>query len=201
MTLAITDESFIGSDSGHARNTRGRCYRCSVPGLAGFTRLSLCGARSLILKHCRLSTADCRLGTHCRLPISDCQFPIGRLTILELYTNRPISNEHARIGNRHLAIVNFMAERVGFEPTVRFPVHSISSAANSTTLAPLRTIANFLLPIAPYQLLIPRWRIVGFLQLTIGNRQSAMSWRRGWDSNPRWALTHSGFRDRFHSSA
>src|SRR5256885_5784103 len=21
-------------------------------------------------------------------------------------------------------------------------------------------------------------------------------WRRGWDSNPRWALTHSGFRDR-----
>ena len=31
-----------------------------------------------------------------------------------------------------------MAERVGFEPTERFPVHSISSAANSTTLAPLR---------------------------------------------------------------
>ena len=27
----------------------------------------------------------------------------------------------------------------------------------------------------------------------IGNLQS---WRRGWDSNPRWALTHSGFRDR-----
>src|SRR5258706_2436704 len=26
--------------------------------------------------------------------------------------------------------------------------------------------------------------------------QSAMFWRRGWDSNPRWALTHSGFRDR-----
>ena len=21
-------------------------------------------------------------------------------------------------------------------------------------------------------------------------------WRRGWDSNPRWACTHSGFRDR-----
>ena len=31
-----------------------------------------------------------------------------------------------------------MAERVGFEPTERFPVHSISSAANSTTLAPLQ---------------------------------------------------------------
>src|SRR5258708_21962387 len=32
----------------------------------------------------------------------------------------------------------FLAERVGFEPTERFPAHSISSAANSTTLAPLR---------------------------------------------------------------
>src|ERR1051326_7560943 len=31
-----------------------------------------------------------------------------------------------------------MAERVGFEPTERFPVHSISSAASSTTPAPLR---------------------------------------------------------------
>jgi len=34
-------------DPGLARNTRCRCYRCSVPGLAGFTRLALCGARDL----------------------------------------------------------------------------------------------------------------------------------------------------------
>jgi hypothetical protein len=40
-----------------------------------------------------------------------------------------------------------MAERVGFEPTERFPAHSISSAANSTTLAPLRA-----LPIPDFQL-------------------------------------------------
>ena len=33
-----------------------------------------------------------------------------------------------------------MAERVGFEPTVRFPVHCISSAAHSTTLPPLREV-------------------------------------------------------------
>ena len=39
-------------------------------------------------------------------------------------------------------IRNLMAERVGFEPTERFPAHSISSAANSTTLAPLLTIAE-----------------------------------------------------------
>ena len=35
-------------DSGLSRNTRCRCYRCSVPGLAGFARQTLCGARSLI---------------------------------------------------------------------------------------------------------------------------------------------------------
>src|ERR1044071_1923213 len=83
-------ESDVGSDSqnnwpdpGLSRNTRCRCYRCSVPGLAGFTRLALCGARDLIT-----------------------------------FKNR-------------------LAERVGFEPTERFPVHSISSAASSTTPAPL----------------------------------------------------------------
>ena len=47
-------------DSGLTRNTRSRCYRCSVPGLAGFTRRALCGARSLITQvifNCRLSIA------------------------------------------------------------------------------------------------------------------------------------------------
>ena len=38
----------IWPDSGLTRNTRCRCYRCSVPGLAGFARRALCGARSLI---------------------------------------------------------------------------------------------------------------------------------------------------------
>src|ERR1043166_2643656 len=71
-------------DPGLCRNTRCRCSRCSVPGLAGFTRRAVCGARDLINLRCK-----------------------------------------------HLA------ERVGFEPTERFPVHSISSAASSTTPAPL----------------------------------------------------------------
>src|ERR1043165_8017820 len=35
-------------------------------------------------------------------------------------------------------IIQPLAERVGFEPTVRFPVHSISSAASSATPAPLQ---------------------------------------------------------------
>jgi hypothetical protein len=35
-----------------------------------------------------------------------------------------------------------LAERVGFEPTVRLPVHRISSAAHSTSLPPLREDAR-----------------------------------------------------------
>ena len=35
---------------------------------------------------------------------------------------------------------HFLAERVGFEPTVRKTVHLISSQAHSTTLAPLRLV-------------------------------------------------------------
>ena len=38
-----------------------------------------------------------------------------------------------------------------------------------------------------------------FRDQSIGNRQSKIGnalWRRGWDSNPRWPLSHSGFRDR-----
>jgi hypothetical protein len=51
ITADTLISSFIHSfwpDPGLARNTRRRCYRCSVPGLAGFTRLALCGARDLI---------------------------------------------------------------------------------------------------------------------------------------------------------
>jgi hypothetical protein len=46
-----------------------------------------------------------------------------------------------------------LAERVGFEPTERFPAHSISSAANSTTLAPLQGLR-----IAECRLTIADWR-------------------------------------------
>jgi hypothetical protein len=63
-----------------------------------------------------------------------------------------------------------MAERVGFEPTERFPAHSISSAANSTTLAPLPR--NCRLPISNCQFKEPiQHSIEGNLQSAIGNRQ------------------------------
>ena len=82
---------------------------------------------------------------------------------------------------------------MGFEPTERFPAHSISSAANSTTLAPLQGPRDCRFSIADCRLKKPP---LVTRQSAIKNRQSAMSWRRGWDSNPRWAFTHSGFRDR-----
>src|SRR6266851_3442012 len=52
------------------------------------------------------------------------------------------------IHNPKSAIV--LAERVGFEPTVQFPVHSISSAASSATPAPL-PIADCGFRIADYE--------------------------------------------------
>ena len=58
-----------------------------------------------------------------------------------------------------------MAERVGFEPTERFPVHSISSAANSTTLAPLPG-KNFGLRISGFGF------VFGFLNSAIRDSQS-----------------------------
>jgi len=52
----------IWPDSGLTRNTRAPGYRCSVPGLAGFTGTTLCGARSLI---------TCQYIADLRLPIAD----------------------------------------------------------------------------------------------------------------------------------
>ena len=78
--------------------------------------------------------------------------------------------------------------RNGF-PFTAFPVLPIQP------LLHLSCIANFRLPIADWF----RGAHTSFAnkdQSEIGIWQSAMSWRRGWDSNPRWALTHSGFRDR-----
>jgi hypothetical protein len=43
-----------------------------------------------------------------------------------------------RNGSTSLVFHVFSAEREGFEPSLRFPVNSISSAASSTTRAPLR---------------------------------------------------------------
>ena len=71
-----------------------------------------------------LPLLTCRRSSDFQLPIANCQLK----TSLSSGANR----------NRQSAIGNVLAERVGFEPTERFPVHSISSAASSTTPAPLR---------------------------------------------------------------
>ena len=57
----------------------------------------------------------------------------GRGRGITKYFDNPVCYGRMRIrANKALA------ERVGFEPTVRLPVHCISSAAHSTSLPPLR---------------------------------------------------------------
>ena len=63
-----------------------------------------------------------------RVPIAIASSPNVREAFLEAKDQSEINNRKSK---------NVLAERVGFEPTERFPAHSISSAANSTTLAPL----------------------------------------------------------------
>src|SRR5258708_3094652 len=86
-----------------------------------------------------------------------------------------------------------MAERGGFEPTERFPVHSISNAANSTTLAPLPPEFR----ISNCSLRKPKAvRLIWSGNSHFAFRNPKWLWRRGWDLNPRWSFPHSGFRDR-----
>ena len=92
-------------DSGLTRNTRCRCYRCSVPGLAGFTRRALCGARSLIKKD-RLPTKTI---ANCRLPIADCQFVYAVRASTSMQTLMHVKFMRCAdipIGNRQLAVCN-----------------------------------------------------------------------------------------------
>ena len=45
-----------------------------------------------------------------------------------------------------------LAERVGFEPTVEFPLHTLSKRAPSTTRTSLRYLLRGLCPRTPYSL-------------------------------------------------
>src|SRR2546423_10543710 len=61
--------------------------------------------------------------------------------MLMVFSGRGIlSGTQMKIYQNHCAGVdrNFMAERVGFEPTVGFPLHSLSRRALSTAQTPLR---------------------------------------------------------------
>src|SRR5690242_17827740 len=64
-------------------------------------------------------------------------FPQHTLPLLPLLRSRPGGVHKASVVRSPGSDKNRLAERVGFEPTERFPVHSISSAASSTTPAPL----------------------------------------------------------------
>src|SRR5216684_3557373 len=98
-------------DSGLTRNTRALGYRCSVPGLAGFTGAALCGARSLI---------TCQ-------NISDCRFPVAnllsrRIASLSSKIRTPSGLISEPIGNRHLAIGNKSNRRLAVRDHPQQPV-------------------------------------------------------------------------------
>src|ERR1051325_6998076 len=118
-------------DPGLSRNTRCRCYRCSVPGLAGFTKQALCGARDLIKNFWRRGwDSNPRNG-----------FPFTAFPVLPVQPLLHLSEQRSESDQIYMEFLRFLTSDLRFSDL--------------------------------------------FVQ-----------WRRGWDSNPRWALTHSGFRDR-----
>ena len=66
-----------------------------------------------------------------------------------------------------------MAERVGFEPTVRCRTHAFQACTLSHSV------------ISPSLSNLNRWILQGNCHSTRYARSGRVEWRRGWDSNPR----------------
>ena len=144
-----------------APSTRSSCYRCSLPGLAEFTRFTSLGAISSLQRRERDSNPRC-LATHAisnRAPSASrasLHMPLGPMSALQT-TNEAILAEAvfstraflgslaepARSRNSYrpgvASCTNMVqsdpAEREGFEPPVPQAVHLISSQAPSTNSA------------------------------------------------------------------
>ncbi len=89
-----------------------------------------------------------------------------------------------------------MAERVGFEPTVPFPVHALSRRVPSATRPPLRSPASLAFGslrgtgrAAPRRAFDP---CICFARLRLLSLASRAGWRRGRDSNPRYGFPYAG---------
>ena len=89
----------IWPDPGLSRNTRCRCYRCSVPGLAGFTRLALCGARDLIS----------RAIFNCRMPIANCSIKLSVPRTSVCANSKIASTRERELKPRYLEIGNWQS--------------------------------------------------------------------------------------------
>ena len=92
------------------------------------------------------------------------------------------------------------AERVGFEPTVRLRAQRFSRPPDSTTLAPLRLITacqdiNYYFRYFTHPCL---WERVGWIRYAhpFGVDLKVNHGSLRCRSNPRYELTHNGFRDR-----
>ena len=116
-----------GAGSGQVlpRHTRGSPYRCSLPGLAGFAD-SRCVGPSLQRHSSGLSPTRRHLGRGFNPARADCGY------------RAPLPPRLARPHSNTLGSHRGMAEREGFEPSIRLlDVYTISSRAPSAARAPL----------------------------------------------------------------
>jgi hypothetical protein len=122
------------------RNTGRDRYRCSVPGLADSR-----------LKPCAGPEAKWRKGwdSNPRSPFELTAFPMLPVQpLLHLSAKIKLSKNHGCFGDVYIPglvlpgkdwdSTKYVAERVGFEPTVPVRVQQFSRLPDSTTLAPLR---------------------------------------------------------------
>src|SRR5437867_4745993 len=91
-----------------------------------------------------------------------------------------------------------MAERVGFEPTIQFPVYGTSNAAPSAARPPLHRACCAVHFDQKWPLFntYSTYRLPQTSTEISSDVGSSSVWRRGWDSNPRSSCPDSGFRDR-----
>ncbi len=121
---ALRSPRGVGSGQGIPRHTGGPAYRCSLPGLAGFAGSRRVGP-SLHRLPARLSPNRGNLGREFDPARADCGY------------RAPLP---PRLARPRWLTAGHMAEREGFEPSVRLlDVHTISSRAPSSTRASLRS--------------------------------------------------------------
>ncbi len=125
ITGVLRSPRGAGSGQGIPRHTRGSADRCSLPGLAGLADSRRVGP-SRHRHSSGLSPTRRHLGRGFRLAGADCEY------------RAPLPPRLARPHWITLGLIRGMAEREGFEPSIRLlDVYTISSRAPSAARAPL----------------------------------------------------------------
>ena len=150
-----------GSSQESLRHMRKSAYRCFLPDLTGFTG-SHCAGPNLQRYPRQPDPKEERPRISFNPAVADCGLQGTAIS--------PSSTAKLQTSNlKRVSKDTDMAEGVGFEPTRRLRVYTLSRRAPSAARTSLHVHMNLALL---YQLL----------------------WRRGWDSNPRGAHTPTRFR-------